>query len=270
MPNAERTSVEFIVSKSKFPVVGSKFPETGIFLIDELAQADQAAQKILAGLIYDRNINGVKILPGWTIVATGNRQQDRAGANRLLSHLGDRVTPVELRVSLDDWTNWAIGAKVPMEIIAWARFRTDLLNTFDPQQERNATPRAWATGIAQYLNLPEELQLPMFAGCVGEGPATEFLAFLSTWRKMPNIDAILLAPDKAEVPEDSATKYAIAGALVHRVTQANFGRALTYMERVGPDFGVLFVRDALAKDKQVAETPDFIAWSAGNGAALLT
>jgi MoxR-like ATPase len=85
---------------------GTNCPEHGIFLIDELAQADTAAQKILRNLIQEREIHGKKLKEGWSIVTTGNRTVDRAGANRLLSHLSNVLTRVELEVSLDDWTAW--------------------------------------------------------------------------------------------------------------------------------------------------------------------
>src|SRR5688500_16906712 len=37
--NSTRDDVDFIVSKSKFPLMGSDCPDTGILLIDELPQA---------------------------------------------------------------------------------------------------------------------------------------------------------------------------------------------------------------------------------------
>src|SRR5690606_30792524 len=105
---AKKDQLKFVVSSDKFPLEGSDCAEQGIFLIDELSQADNSAQKILANLIQEREIHGQKLKDGWTIVATGNRQADRAGANRILGHLSNRMTRVELEASLDDWTQWAL------------------------------------------------------------------------------------------------------------------------------------------------------------------
>ncbi len=266
----DRKSVDFIVSLSKFPVEGAECPESGIFLIDELSQADASAQKILANLLQEREIHGKRLKAGWTIVSTGNRTVDRAGANRLLSHLGNRTTRVELDVSLDDWTQWALANAIKPEVISFIRFRPELLNAFDPQADISATPRAWAEGVSATLGVVDaSLEFPAFRGDVGEGAAAEFLAFLKIFRKLPSPDAILMDPAKAEVPTDPATLYALCGALAHRTTKDNFGRLMTYIGRLPGEFGVLYVRDAIKLKPEVQTSMDFIRWASGDGAKLL-
>lgn len=268
---AKKDQLKFIVSSDKFPLVGSDCPDEGILLVDELAQADNAGQKILANLFQEREIHGQKLKEGWTIVATGNRAQDRAGANRILGHLSNRMTRVELEASLDDWTQWALGAGVKPEVVAFIRFRPELLSNYDAKQEVNATPRAWTEGVSARLGLiPGALEFSVFSGDVGEGPASELLAFLKIFRTLPNPDAILLNPKKAEVPEEPATLYALTGALVSRVSDANFGRAMDYIKRLPPEFSVLFVKDAMAKCPEVCNTKEFVSWASKEGAALLT
>lgn len=268
--SADKTDVNFIASKHKFPLVGSDCPDQGIFLIDEIAQADANAQKILRNVCLEREIHGNKIKPGWIIITTGNRSTDRAGATRLLSHLSNVMTRITLEVSIDDWCQWAFANGVKPEVIAFARFRPNLLNDFDPQREINPTPRAWAQGVSAQLGvIKPEHEATAFAGDVGDGPAAEFKGFLRIYRELPSPDAILLDPDKIEVPKDPATKYAICGALAHRTTPDNFGRVMKYINRLPPEFGVLFVRDAMAKDKNLATSADFIKWASGPGAKLL-
>lgn len=267
----DKTNVDFVVSFDKFPLEGSDCADTGIFLIDELSQADNSAQKILANLIQEREIHGKKLKKGWSIVATGNRQSDRAGANRILGHLGNRLTRTELDASLDDWTQWALQNDVQPEVIAFIRFRPDLLTNYQPSQEINATPRAWVEGVSASLGvIAKELEFPVFKGDVGEGPASEFLAFIKIYRDLPSPDAILLDPKKAKVPNDPATLYALCGALAHKATTGNFGRALTYIRRLPAEFSVLFVRDATAKTPDLFNTKDYIDWASKEGAALLT
>lgn len=269
----DKTDVDFIVSKEKFPIEKSNCGDNGILLIDELAQADNSAQKILRNLIQEREIHGQKLKKNWTIVAAGNRAADRAGANKLLSHLSNVLTRVELEASLDDWTNWALANNVKPEVIAFIRFRPDLLTNFNPQNEINATPRAWVEGISAALGIIDpSLEYANFCGDVGQGPASEFLGFLKIYRKLPSIDAILLNPTKATVPDESesATLYAICGAMSHRTTADNFGRVMTYIKRLPKEFGVLYVRDAIAKCPDVAQSKDFIAWASTDGKDLLT
>lgn len=267
----DKSTVHFVVSQAKFPIVGSPCSDSGIFLIDEMGQADSSAQKILANLIQEREIHGIPLKPEWLVLTTGNRVTDRAGSNRLLSHLKNRLTAIELEASLDDWTQWAIGHGIKPEVIAFIRFRPELLNAFDPQNDINATPRSWSEGVSPALGVIDPaLEFPVFRGDVGEGAAAEFCAFLKIFRKLPSPDAILMSPKTAEVPTDPATVYAICGALAHRATDVNFGRIMEYIKRLPPEFSVLFVRDAIQRQPSIKTSSDFIAWASGDGAKLLT
>ena len=268
--SADRSNVEFIVSKSKFPVVGSDCADHGILTIDELSQADNAGQKVIANLMQAREIHGQKLKDGWMIVATGNRTTDRSGANRILGHLGNRVTRIEMEASLDDWTQWAIQNGVKTELIAFLRFRPELLSQYDPQSEINATPRAWAEGVSASLGVIDAAhEFPVFKGDVGEGPAAEFCAFLKIFRKLPSPDAILLNPANSEVPTDPATLYALCGALAHKASDSNFKRIMTYVNRMPTEFTVLFIRDAIKRNPALQTSADFIAWASSDGAKVL-
>jgi len=263
-----RDELIFVVSQDKFPLEGCKnTPESGIFLIDELSQADNSAQKVLANLIQEREIHGKRLKSGWSIVATGNTQADRAGANRILGHLANRMTRVALEASLDDWTQWAINNGVKTEVIAFIRFRPELLSNYNARQDVNATPRAWVEGVSASLGVTEA-EFETFTGDVGEGPASEFMAFLKVFKSMPNPDRIMLNPKKEEVPSDPATLYALCGALVARTTSGTFDRALTYIKRMPPEFSALYIKDAMAKCPDIATTKAFIDWASKEGAAL--
>jgi hypothetical protein len=106
-----------------------------------------------------------------------------------------------------------------------------------------------------------EAEFEMFKGAVGEGPAAEFVGYLRIFRKLPNPDNIMLNPDKAEVPTDPATLYALSGALANRITESNMDRAVTYMERMPPEFSVLGISYACRRDPDLANTAAFVRWS---------
>lgn len=269
--SVDRQNVTFVVAKEKFPIEGSECGDVGILIIDELAQADANAQKILRNLIQAREIHGHKLKKGWSIIATGNRVIDRAGANRLLSHLSNVLTRVTLEPNLDDWTQWALANGVRPEVVAFIRFKPDLLSNFDPNQEINATPRAWTEGVSAALGaIDPTMELTVFSGDVGQGPASEFLAFLKIYRKLPSPDAIIMSPEKAVVPDDLSTLYALCGALSHRTAPDNFGRIMKYIKRIPAEFGVLYVKDAIARCPEIQQSKDFIAWASSDGAKLLT
>lgn len=275
--NKERTDVEFIVSSKKFPIVGNDaIPETGFLVIDEIAACDNNIQKAFTHLIQEREIHGQRIKPGWLIITTGNRSTDRAGANKLLTHLGNRVCRVTLEASIDDFSAWALNNGVAVEVISFVRFRPDLLSAFNPQNDVSATPRAWVEGVSASLgHIDPSLEFEVFKGDVGEGPAAEFLGFLKIYRKLPSPDAIILNPTSAEVPTDAATQYAICGALAHKTTPENFGRIVSYVNRIKnaagellPEFGMLYVRDCIKRNAEIQNSTDFIKWSCGSGSKL--
>lgn len=244
-----------------FPVKG-KSPERGILLFDDRNQAGPDLQKVLANICQARTLHGVPMPDGWMVVSTGNRQSDRAGANRVLSHLRNRETVLELDTHLDDWTSWAINHDVKPEVISFIRFRPGLLHDFDPQRDQNATPRAWVDGVSDVLGtVPAEAEFECFKGAVGEGAAAEFVGFVRIFRKLPNPDSILLNPTTADVPEDPAALYALSGALAQRATETNFERVTQYCERMPPEFSVLTVSYACRRNHDLANTQAFTRWT---------
>jgi hypothetical protein len=244
-----------------FPVKG-KAPERGILLFDDRNQASNDLQKVLANICQARTLHGVSMPDGWQVISTGNRQSDRAGANRVLSHLRNRETVLELETHLDDWTSWAINHNVRPEIVSFIRFRPGLLHDFDPQRDQNATPRSWVDGVSDVIGtVPSDAEFECFKGAVGEGAAAEFVGFLRIFRKLPNPDAILLNPTTSDVPSDPATLYALSGALAERATDSNFERVCSYSERMPPEFSVLTVSYAARRNPDLASTQAFVKWS---------
>ena len=244
-----------------FPVKG-KAPEHGILLFDDRNQAGNDLQKVLANICQARNLHGASLPDGWMVISTGNRQSDRAGANRVLGHLRNRETVYELETHLDDSTAWMIDHGVKAEVTSFLRFRTGLLHDYDPQRDSNPTPRSWVEGVSDVLGtVPPEAEFESFKGAVGEGAAAEFVGFMRVWRKLPNIDALLLNPTTGDVPTDPATLYAIAGSVADRATENNFDRVCTYAARMPKEFSVLTVSYACRKNPDLANTQAFVKWS---------
>jgi hypothetical protein len=247
-----------------FPIRG-KAPERGILLFDDRNQAGPDLQKVLANICQARTLHGVPMPDGWMVVSTGNRQVDRAGANRVLSHLRNRETVLELETHLDDWTQWAVDHGVHPMVVSFIRFRPGLLHDFDPHRDQNATPRSWVEGVSAVLGkVPSEAEYECFKGAVGEGAAAEFVGFARIFRSLPDLDAVLRNPRTASVPTDPATLYAIAGGLAHRATETNFDHFVEYTNRIPPEFGVLAMSMACRRNPDLARTSAFVQWSITN------
>lgn len=251
-----------------FPIKGQA-PDNGILLFDDRNQASHDLQKVLANICQARTLHGVSMPDGWMVVSTGNRQQDRAGANRILSHLRNRETVLEFETNLDDWTAWALDHDVRPEVVSFIRFRPNLLHDFDAQREQNATPRSWVDGVSKILGtVPPEAEFECFKGAVGEAAAAEFAGFLRIFRTLPSPDGILLNASTAEVPTDPTVLYALCGALAYRSSKTSFNRICTYAERMPPEFSVLLISQIVRKEPKLAQTNEFAKWSVAHQSVL--
>ena len=250
-----------------FPAKGGKYDDgrPGILCFDDRNQAGADIQKVLANICQARNLHGVPMADGWTVVSTGNRVSDRAGANRVLSHLRDRETALELETHLDDSSSWMLANDVKPQVVSFLRFRPNLLHDFDPQRDNNPTPRSWVDGVSAVLGVvPHESEYECFKGAVGEGAAAEFVGFMRIWRKLPSPDAILMNPQAADVPTDPATLYALSGALASRATDSNMERICQYIKRIPAEFSALTVTIAMRRDPKLQNTAAFLNWSVEN------
>jgi hypothetical protein len=238
---------------------------SGILFLDELNAAPAMVQASCYQLVLDRKLGEYALPDGWAIVAAGNRDSDRAVTTRMPTPLRNRFVHLEFEVDLQEWAEWAIEASIRPEVIAFLRFRQELLSAFDRDANAFPSPRSWEF-VSRILGATpdQSVEHELFAGAVGAGAATEFSAFLKTFRELPNIDAILLNPLKEPVPENAAAQYAVASALAHCATDTNFDRICTYLSRMPTEFSVLCVRDASLRQPAVQHTPAFTKWATTN------
>lgn len=234
----------------------------GVLFLDELNRAATMVQNAFLQLVLDRRL-GDYTLPGdWVVAAACNRSQDGGGVTKMNSALSSRFLHLELEPTLDDWCKWAVTHNIEPAVIAFLRFRPELLHKFDRNARSFPNCRSWEfVSRVTAQNPSKNVELALFEGVVGHGAAIEFAAFLQLFRNIPSIDSILLNPDKAAVPvNDAASLWAIASALSRRATDANFRRVLTYLERMPGEYNVLSVKDATARDQKLCATPEFTTW----------
>jgi MoxR-like ATPase len=201
----------------------------GILFLDELNAAPAMVQASCYQLVLDRKL-GEYILPeGWAIIAAGNRDSDRAVTTRMPTPLRNRFVHLEFEVDVQEWSEWAIRAGIRPEVIAFLRFRPELLSAFDRDGPHAfPSPRSWEF-VSRILDSLDSQSNPsieheLIAGAVGTGAATEVCSFLRTYRELPSIDAILLNPLQEPVPENAAAQYAVASALARCASDTNLDR----------------------------------------------
>ena len=233
-------------------------------ILEELSDAPVPMQNALCGVIYDRRAGNLKLSDQLFIIATGNRTEDKSGANRITSKLANRTRRFDFQENIDSWTEWALDNDIDPVLIQFLRFRPGLLSDFDANRFANPTPRAW-----ERVNLiPSTLDSGLFfdncAGEVGEGAAAEFTGFKRIYENLPDVDSILLDPAGADVPQDPATLYALTGALARKSTKDNFDRVSKYLSRMSPEFNVMATKDAIKLQPTIKHSRSFVEWASPN------
>ena len=81
-------------------------------LLEELSDAPVPMQNALCGVIYDRRAGQLQLSDQLFIIATGNRTEDKSGANRITSKLAGRTRRFDFTENVDDWTEWALDNEI--------------------------------------------------------------------------------------------------------------------------------------------------------------
>src|SRR5262249_30827797 len=145
--------------------------ERGILFLDEVTSASPTVTAAAYQLILDRRLCDYQVPPGWAIFAAGNRYGDRGLTYVMPTPLANRFAHYEVEPDLDDWIAWANTAGVDARIIAFLRFRPDLLFEFDPARNPVAfpSPRSWEyahRALTKFGDAPE-LAVEALQACVG-------------------------------------------------------------------------------------------------------
>lgn len=237
--------------------------------LEEFSDATVPMQNALCRVIEDRYAGELQLHHNLYVFGSGNRTEDKSGAQRMTTKLMMRVQEMEFDTNLDDWCEWALEAGIQVPIIQYLRFKPNQLHDFQPDRRQNPCPRQWEKASLVDTNLPSDLYMGNLAGLVGEGAAAEYTGFLRIYQGLPDIDGILMHPDKAEVPKDPAVLYALTGALAHKASEDNFDRLCKYSNRMPVDFQVMLVSDTAKLCPKVKSTKAFVDWAVKNSNVLV-
>jgi hypothetical protein len=223
-------------------------------------------------LLLARRVNGHVLPDCVTFVAATNRRTDRAGVSGILEPVKSRFASiVELETDLNDWCKWAFNAGLNPILIAFLRYRSQLLPAFTPTSDltNSPTPRTWANlARLEKLGLPQVIEAQGFYGAVGEAAANEYLSFRQMYKGLTSIDAILMDPTRAPIPTKPDELYATAMGLSRRATPQNFSLIGQYITRLAVEahkgeFAVLITRDAQRMDPTIQFTDAYVRLQSG-------
>lgn len=247
----------------------------GILFLDEITSAPPSVSAAAYQLILDRRLGDYRVPDGWAIIAAGNRQGDRGVTYTMPAPLANRFAHFEVETHLDDWVSWAYHYGIDEGIIAFLRFRPELLFEFDPAHNPVAfpTPRSWEfshRALQKFRHIPVLFSSSLQA-CVGPAAGIELAAFLDNMERMPDIDAILAGED-LPIPADIDLQYAIASSLVARAIRARdgegdaavvYGRILTFATTFPErEMGIMLVSDLhRAVGQELFNCAEFSPWA---------
>lgn len=132
----------------EFPQVKRDGAE-GILFLDELNAAPPSMMAAMFGLVLDRKVSDFKLPPGWRAVAAGNRQAERATAQRMTSALANRFAHIGVDAQLVAFLALPAGA-----------------HPHDAEERRMGVPDLTRVGAAaRYLDKPTSRQLSFVSKC---------------------------------------------------------------------------------------------------------
>ncbi len=247
----------------------------GILFLDEICSAAPTVSAAAYQLILDRRLGEYQVPDGWAIFAAGNRQGDHSVTYAMPAPLANRFSHYELEVNLDDWIVWAYAKGIDARLIAFLRFRPELLFDFDPAQNPIAfpSPRSWefAHRALQKFGDRVDLMVGSLQACVGPAAGIEFSAYIDNLDNLPDLDAIVRG-EVVGVPESIDLQYAVASSLVARAIQANetgagdevIGHILDYATLFPQrEMGIMLVSDMhRAIGESLFGVPQFEQWAA--------
>ena len=222
----------------------------GVLMLDEFLQAEMLTAKAAAQIILDHKIGEWDIPEGWWVMMASNRAKDKSGANRMMSHIINRLITLEVDSDIESWAVWASNEGAHPMTMAFAKSRPGVIFTDEvpSKDEPFATPRSYWRAM-QYLTrkagedkdgnanmfLPNDpISNEIVTGYIGTGAASELFAFLKVADIIPTIEDMLKSPDKCKLPPGSRLDgaFAVSAMISHYVTAKNVDKLWTVCERL--------------------------------------
>lgn len=225
-----------------------------VLYLDEIWGADQLTQKVLADVLDNGRLGDYQLPANVWVIGSSNRQQDGAGANRTLSHTGNRITQLEVYMAIEDWLKgYAIPQGFPPIITTFAEFASGDFATEVPRGESRFMTFRSLSKVARYVMADNkargvldgmELNDSMFsratiAGCIGDAAATKLYGFAATAGELPSKNDILNHPESARVPpvERLDAQYAARGLVLSLAQQGeDLNQLWIYTTRLARSF----------------------------------
>jgi len=241
----------------------STFPREGygIILFDELNLAPPLVQASAYQFILDRSLGEYQVPKGYSVVAAGNRLEDRANVFEMAAPLSNRMGHVQLDPpSVEAWTTWAAKNNIDSRVIGYLNFKQGSLFAFDSKLKEKAfgTPRSWHFVSDLIKDIPSSnlSDLKLFAGSlIGEGEATSFIGFLKLKDKLRPIKEYFEKADSITLPTQTDLQWALVTSVVEYYKAHNNDKTLKQLikllKRFSEEYAVFTLKLCYAMDPSI-------------------
>lgn len=220
----------------------------GIAFLDEITTAPPAVQAALLRVVLDKYVGDLPLPDDVFIIAAANPPEQAAGGWELAAPLSNRFCHIRWCMDNDAWVKGMVSGFPTPQVVrlpdkwkenyflksrslvaAFMKARPALLLQL-PKEESNcgkpwASPRSW-TNAAQMIaacdsvNAPKDVRIELVAGCVGEGPAMEFV----TWAEeldLPDPETLIADPDSFKMPNRGDRAFAVLASVASAILHNN-------------------------------------------------
>lgn len=266
-----------------FPVEGDPLPinpKTGkpyngwLLFLDELPAAMPAVQVAAYKILLDKMVGNHNLHKRCVVASAGNLMSDKAFANRQSTATQSRIIHLAVRVDLESWQWWAAKNDQDMRVQSYMAWKgVDALHDFDPDHTDLTfpCPRTWEMVSDCIKSMPKlaEEKKPLIAGCIGVGAAREFYAYTEVYRGLPTFDDIVADPVGVSFAKDPSVQWALSGIVAENMTEKTAAPCVEFLERLGADFQVIALRNAIAREPLIFNVKAVRAWCRNNKDELI-
>ncbi len=240
-----------------------------VLFLDEFTGSDHLMQKAAAELL-DKGKIGTNQLPNnvW-VIAAGNRMEDGAGVNRMLTHVTNRMRKFSVYLPIDTgadpkarrqgWLpDYAEPNDLPLVIRAFAKacpeaFAAEVPRDGLPYQTfRSLTDVAWFIKHSRpewvergiYVDQQDHFAMATIEASIGEKARTMLYGYTTIANELPTKDEVLRDPTRARMPPAHRVdaQYAMQAMLLDWTTPDNIDVIFQYATRMNREFQALMVK----------------------------
>lgn len=254
-----------------------------LFVLDEVGDCNVAQQNLACQIVFEERIHNWLAPPNTYFLMTSNRVEDRSGANRIVTKLGNRVATITVAPTPDELFMYGAKNGWNPTLLAFIKMHgaerinpnnnkvnaPTFFNSFDPTDPAQAAKPQFASSrsyefTSRYLNyidveypgLENGTVLGEMAAIVGTPVASRFVGFRQIAHTMPDPELILNGK-KVKYPEKQEVLWSLTLTLTSRVKKDQVKHLYAWLDQ-GPD-EYLALAARLLFDTRAAELsgPDF-------------